>query len=145
MFGIKKINAGENRLERVYSFENRGFMRGDRYFKTKIFPDVDKTGLNLQWPAARKRKLNWTMAFKSKFYLHDPGDFIMMSIYLSINRWFLRFSPENLSIMEFRQERDYELCCKIRKWQISVRRKRIPVKNWIFHMTNDSHLFPSEK
>jgi hypothetical protein len=51
-----------------------------------------------------------------------------------------RFSPENFGIMEFRSERDYELCAKIRAEHPLLKDLKFRLSTE-FHMTNDNHFF----
>ena len=51
-----------------------------------------------------------------------------------------QFSPENLSLMEFRTERDYELCAKIRAGASFLGDLGYQFRRE-FHVTEDSHFF----
>ena len=73
----------------------------------KIFPDVDnryKFGfLNIVKGVPTPKD----HTFDARFYLHDPARSTGPPIRYSVEMM-RRFSPENLSLMEFRSERDYE-------------------------------------
>ena len=79
----------------------------------QIFPDVDsrfkfgffKLLMNQPTPAGH--------TFDARFYLHDPARVFDPPIKYDVEMM-RRFSPQNLSLMEFRSEADYALCAKIR-------------------------------
>jgi len=112
---LRKLLTTEHTLLELNSFENRGYTaRSNGDEKTvKIFPDVDsrfKFGFLKIIKGVPTPKAH---AFDARFYLHDPADVSGPAIRYSVELM-RRFSPENLSLMEFRTERDYELCAKIR-------------------------------
>jgi hypothetical protein len=55
-----------------------------------------------------------------------------------------QFSPENLSLMEFRSERDYELCAKIRAEHPLLGDLGYQFRRE-FHVTEDSHFFHKQR
>ncbi len=137
---LRKLIIEENILSELYSFENRGFYEkeGDRN-KTKIFPDVDNR-FKFSVILCQKSKPGQNYAFKTKFYLHDPSS-LYTEDFIEIDKEMIeRFSPVNLSIMEFKTARDYELCCKIRNGKLLFEEHGYKFRAE-FHMTNDSHLF----
>ncbi|MGA2824400.1 MAG: hypothetical protein ABSE72_12840, partial [Bacteroidales bacterium] len=137
---LRKLLIEENILSELYSFENRGFYEkeGDRT-KTKIFPDVDNR-FKFSIILCQKSKPETNYTFKTKFYLHDPSS-LYSDDFIEIDREMIeRFSPTNLSIMEFKTARDYELCCKIRNGKLLLEEHGYRFRTE-FHMTNDSHLF----
>jgi len=140
---LRRLLLEENRLEELYSFENRGFHEKETdTSKTKIFPDVDNR-FKFTVTCCQKKKPELNYAFKAKFYLHDPGD-LYNDEHISVDKqMILRFSPENLSIMEFRHEKDYELCCKIRNGRKLFEEDGYRLRRE-FDMTNDSNLFHGE-
>jgi len=137
---LRKLLLLENDLIELFSFENRGFFdkEGDRA-KVKIFSDVDNR-FKFSILLAQKVKPEDNYQFNARFYLHDPKE-LYNDKFLSLDKEMIeKFSPENLSIMEFRNQDDYKLCQKIRNGKTlfgdsgySLRRE--------FDMTNDSHLF----
>ena len=78
-------------------------------------------------------------AFDARFYLHDPADASGPAIRYSVELM-RQFSPENLSLMEFRTERDYELCAKIRAEHPLLGDLGYQFRRE-FHVTEDSHFF----
>ena len=78
-------------------------------------------------------------AFDARFYLLDPKDAFAPPIRYS---WEMirRFSPENFGIMEFRSERDYELCAKVRGENPLLQSLEFRSSTEL-HMTNDNHFF----
>ncbi|MCC6822382.1 MAG: N-6 DNA methylase [Verrucomicrobia subdivision 3 bacterium] len=105
----------ENRLDELTSFENRGYkVVEDGKEKTKqIFPDVDsrfKFGFFKVVKGATTAKDH---AFDARFYLHDPKDAFAPPIRYSVEM-LRRFSPEMISVMEFRSPEDYAVVGRIR-------------------------------
>ncbi len=133
----------------LHSFENRGYLNGHNgengenengEEKVKLFPDVDtrfKFSIVLiknEQPAPDKE-----ITFEAKFYMLDPVELETPPIQYSLDM-IKKFSPINLSIMEFRSQRDYELCAKIRADHPSLKDTGILLRAE-FHMTNDNWLF----
>ena len=77
--------------------------------------------------------------FDGRFYLHDPKEVSAPPIKYSVEM-IRRFSPENFGIMEFRSERDYELCGKIRGEHPLLQSLGFRLSTEL-HMTNDNHFF----
>jgi len=105
----------EHRLDELTSFENRGYtVIEDGKEKTKqIFPDVDsrfKFGFFKLVKGATTPKNH---AFDARFYLHDPKDAFAAPISYSVEM-LRRFSPEMISVMEFRSPEDYAVVGRIR-------------------------------
>ncbi len=132
-----QTDEGSNRLRQLLienyhlielsSFENRGYFvesekdkvtlfpdiipKSEKY-KVKLFPDVHPQ-FKFSIVFAQKTNQKDAYSFKAKFYLHEPkelnnDDFIEYNI-----EKIKKFSPTNLCIMEFKQQKDYELCSKI--------------------------------
>jgi hypothetical protein len=111
---LRRLLTTEHTLLELSSFENKGYKAkvngGEKHIK--IFPDVHpqyKFGFlhivnDVPTPPAH--------AFAARFYLHDPADAAGPAIRYGVELA-RRFSPTNLSLMEFRTERDYQLCAKI--------------------------------
>ncbi|MBE2190041.1 MAG: hypothetical protein IAE98_11285, partial [Candidatus Kapabacteria bacterium] len=80
--------------------------------------------------------------FKAKFYLHNPNDLYNDDfIYYDIEK-IKQFSPTNISIMEFKSDKDYEICSKILSDHKKLSHFNIKLRRE-FDMTNDSNLFNS--
>ena len=106
----------EHRLDELTSFENKGWREVDDSGEEKrkqIFPDVHpqfKFGFF---------KLVSSVAplpghtFAGRFYLHDPKEVFNQPIKYGVEM-IRRFSPQNLSVMEFRSQEDYVIAGKIR-------------------------------
>lgn len=111
---LRRLLTTEHTLLELTSFENKGYKAkvngGEKH--VKIFPDVHP-----QYKFGFLHIVNGVPtppdhAFAARFYLHDPADASGPAIHYSVEMA-KRFSPTNLSLMEFRTERDYELCAKI--------------------------------
>jgi hypothetical protein len=79
----------------------------------KIFPDVDnrfKFGFLKVIKGVPTPKDH---AFDARFYLHNPAQANGPAIRYTIEMM-RHFSPQNFSLMEFRTERDLEICTRIR-------------------------------
>ena len=105
----------EHRLDELTSFENRGYMviENGKEKTKQIFPDVDsrfKFGFFKVIKGATTPKDH---AFDARFYLHDPKDAFAPPIRYSIEM-LRRFSPQMLSVMEFRSPEDYAVTGRIR-------------------------------
>ena len=106
----------EHRLDELTSFENKGWREVDKHGKEKrkqIFPD-----LHPQFKFGFFKIVKGIVAaadhcFEGRFYLHDPKDVFQRPIHYSIEM-VRRFSPQNLSVMEFRSQHDYTVATKIR-------------------------------
>jgi hypothetical protein len=138
---LRKLLTTEHTLLEITSFENKGYtakVNGDEKH-VKIFPDVHpqyKFGflkIVKGVPTPRDH------AFDARFYLHDPAEITSPPVRYSVERM-RQFSPENLSLMEFRSERDYELCAKIRAEHPLLGDLGYQFRRE-FHVTEDSHFF----
>lgn len=140
---LRKFLIEENTLEELYSFENRGFYEKPwDSTKVKIFPDVDNR-YKFSVTFCRKMKQENNYSFKAKFYLHDPNDLYNGNTIEVDKEMIERFSRDNLSIMEFKSVKDYELCRKLRNNKKLFGESGYRLRSE-FHMTNDSHLFHPE-
>lgn len=142
---LRDLLINKNSLLELLSFENRGYIRkinGDE--KTvHLFPEVDSrfkfTIIN-----ATKIPTHPFNGFDAKFYMLDPNELYDRQP-ISYNIEMVRkFSPDNLSIMEFKSEQDYELCKKIRSNHQLFGEFSYQLHSE-FHMTNDSGLFHSRE
>lgn len=138
---LRKLMLTENKFEELTSFENRGYtvIENGREKTKQIFPDVDSRFKFGFFKVIKNEKPAAKHTFDARFYLHDPKDAFGPSIKYSVEM-IRRFSPENLSVMEFRSERDYKLCAKICNDHL-----RFPDLGFQFgnelHLTNDAHFF----
>jgi hypothetical protein len=78
-------------------------------------------------------------AFDARFYLHDPADATGPAIHYSAELM-RRFSPQNLSLMEFRPESDHELCAKVRGEQPLLVELGYQFRREL-HAADDAHFF----
>jgi len=142
---LRKLLTTEHTLLEITSFENRGYTeRSNGNERTvKIFPDVDnryKFGFLKIVKGVPTPKAH---AFDARFYLHDPADASGPAIRYSVELM-RQFSPDNLSLMEFRTERDYELCAKIRAEHPLLGDLGYQFRRE-FHVTEDSHFFHKQR
>lgn len=137
---LRKFLLLDNDLIELYSFENRGFYEkeGDRT-RVKIFPDVDNR-FKFTILLAQKKQPEDNYVFNARFYLHDPNELYREERLVLDKEMIGQFSPENLSIMEFRSQQDYSLCQKIRTGKQLFGETGHSLRTE-FHMTNDSKLF----
>ncbi|KAF0150319.1 MAG: endonuclease-methyltransferase fusion protein [Ignavibacteria bacterium] len=112
---LRRLFLSIAQLNEIYSFENRGYTRivNNEEISAKIFPEVDS---RFKFTIVNTTKLPSQPfgAFDAKFYMLDPNDLNEKVAIKYDLEMVERFSPENLSIMEFRSHKDYELCKKIR-------------------------------
>jgi hypothetical protein len=126
------------------SFENRGYteIRNGVEKTVKPFPEVDSrfkfTIVNII-----KQPSHPFMTFDAKFYLHNPKELEEKESIAYNLEMMKKFSPDNLSIMEFRTKKDYSLCSKVRGEHKLFGDLGFKLSSE-FHMTNDSHLFHKE-
>ena len=136
---LRKLLLTKNKFEELTSFENRGYTVVEKgKEKTKhIFPDVDSRFKFGFFKVVKGEKPS--DAFDARFYLQDPKDAFAPPIKYSVEM-IRRFSPENFGIMEFRSERDYGLCGKIRGEHPLLQSFGFRLSTEL-HMTNDNHFF----
>ena len=105
----------ENRLDELTSFENRGYTvtENGREKNKQIFPDVDGRFKFGFFKVVKGVPTPDQHSFDARFYLHDPKDVFKQPIYYNVGMMH-RFSPQTLSLMEFRSADDYIICSKIR-------------------------------
>ncbi|HEY1662819.1 MAG TPA: hypothetical protein VGI03_10410 [Verrucomicrobiae bacterium] len=138
---LRRWVTHENTFEELTSFENRGYdeiVNGKERTK-HIFPDVDSRYKFGFFKVIKGEKPSDQHVFAARFYLHDPKDIFAPPIHYSVEM-VRRFSPENFGIMEFRSERDYELCVKIRGKHSLLKDLGHPFRRE-FHITEDAHFF----
>ena len=108
--------------------------------KTKhIFPDVDSRFKFGFFKVIKGERPSDKHTFDARFYLQDPKDISTTPIKYSVEM-IRRFSPDNFGIMEFRSERDYELCTKIRGKHPLLKDSGFRLSTEL-HITNDNHFF----
>ncbi|MCX9080403.1 MAG: N-6 DNA methylase [Candidatus Methanoperedens sp.] len=134
---LRKLFFDNSQIQSLYCFENKlGIFPIHRSFKFVLF--VTKKG-------------GGTDTFKTAFMLHDPD--ILPSLEKDALRMSVdsvkKFSPDTLSIMEFKSQHDIDLAVKIYgehpflgecvegAWNVKFTRE--------FDMTNDNHLFKTKE
>ncbi|MBD3306798.1 N-6 DNA methylase [candidate division KSB3 bacterium] len=129
----------------LYSFENRGYQElvNGEAITIKPFPDVDNRFKFSIISVKKAPAPAQDRQFNAKFYLHHPDELMTPPIAYS-QRMVKKFSPDNLSIMEFRTPKDYRLCAKIRG-EHPLFQKTGMVFRREFHMTDDGRLFKKRK
>lgn len=129
----------------LYSFENRGYQErvNGEEITLKPFPDVDNRFKFSIVSVQKVRTDDADVTFNAKFYLHHPDELHAPPIAYSASM-VKKFSPENLSIMEFRSQKDYRLCAKIRGEHPLLRDSGLVFRRE-FHMTDDSDLFKKRR
>lgn len=131
-------------IRKLHSFENRGYIRsisGEK--KTiKLFPDVDSR-FKFTIVSIEKTPSHPFNSFDAKFYMHDPIELYERQPINYNFEMVKKFSPKNFSIMEFREQRDYDICTKIRSEHTLISDLEFQFRSE-FHMTNDSYLFHKE-
>ncbi len=138
---LRKLLLTENKFEELTSFENRGYneIENGKERTKHIFPDVDSRYKFGFFKVVKGEKPSAQHAFDARFYLHDPKDAFVPPIQYSVEM-IRRFSPDNFGIMEFRSERDYALCAKIRGEHPLLQNLGFRLGTEL-HMTNDNHFF----
>ncbi|HTA95252.1 MAG TPA: N-6 DNA methylase [Verrucomicrobiae bacterium] len=138
---LRKLMLTENKFEELTSFENRGYdvIENGKEKNKQIFPDVDSRFKFGFFKVVKVEKPTDQHTFDARFYLHDPKDAFAPPIKYSVEM-IRRFSPENFGIMEFRSDRDYVLCSKIRGEHSLLKDSEFRLSTE-FHMTNDNHFF----
>ncbi len=136
---LRELILDTYHLIEISSFENRGYSVESERHKVKFFPEVDNR-FKFSVVFAQKTKKEDAYSFNAKFYLNDPKDLKTDTFIAYDIEKTKQFSPENLSMMEFRTIRDYELCKSVRKHHKLFHETGIRIRSE-FHMTNDSGLF----
>jgi hypothetical protein len=141
---LRKLLIQQNTLRELYSFENRGYFKEeDAEHKTKIFPDVDN---RFKFSILRTQKTTNSAEydFNGLFYLHNPNELYKNKPIILNSEVISHFSPNNFSIMEFKSDRDYQLCRKIKGKHQLLGKTEYKLRTE-FHMTSDSNLFMDRK
>ncbi len=139
---LRRWFIAEHRLEELTSFENRGWREIDEHGKERrkqIFPDVHPQFKFGFFKVVKGVPAPKDHAFDGRFYLQNPKDVSATPIRYAAEM-IRRFSPHNLSFMEFRSPVDYALAGKIRgnhglleEFDYRFQRE--------LHMTDDNRLF----
>jgi hypothetical protein len=112
---LRTLLTTQHTLLEITSFENRGYtvkVNGDE--KTvKIFPDVDNRFKFGFLKVVKGVPMPKAHAFDARFYVHDPAQASAPALRYTVEMM-RHFSPQNLSLMEFRTEQDMEVCTRIR-------------------------------
>lgn len=138
---LRKLITSKHLFQEIDSFENRGYKRnvGGSERNIKLFPEVDSR-FKFSILNVVNKPAHPFMTIDAKFYMLDPKELIEKES-IEYNLETLRkFSPENLSIMEFRSQQDYSICEKIRN-EHSLLGNLDYKFSTEFHMTNDSNFF----
>lgn len=144
-FGLRKLAVDEFKMSELTSFENKGYVRfiNDKEYRIKLFPDVHPQ-FKFSIVTISKNPINSeNFDFESKFYLTDPNDLFEKEPILYSTNTIKKFSPNNLSIMEFRSKIDYELCLKIKQNHPLFEDKGYSIRRE-FNVSDDRKLFNKE-
>lgn len=138
---LRDLLINKSLLHELSSFENRGYTRliKNEEKTVKLFPEVDSR-FKFTIVNASKQPTHPFNNFLAKFYMLDPVELREREPIQYDIEMVKKFSPENLSIMEFRSDKDYELCKKIRSNHKLFGELDYKLHTE-FHMTNDSFLF----
>jgi len=144
-FGLRKLAIEKYKLSELTSFENKGYIRviNGREQRIKLFPDVHpqfKFSIVVLDKILNKEENH---AFEAKFYLNDPNYLTDQEPILYSTDLVKKFSPNNLSIMEFRSIRDYQVCLKIKQNHYLLEEKGFKIRRE-FNVSDDRNLFFKE-
>lgn len=137
---LRDMLINQYTLNEIKSFENRGYKALDKKYKVKLFPEVHpQFKFSIIFAQKRHRELT---DFNGKFYMRHPNELNENDVICFDIGKIRLFSPQTLSIMEFKTEKDYEICLKIRAdWKL-FSETGFKLRSEL-HMTNDSNLFNS--
>ncbi len=140
---LRKMILEDCNLLELSSFENRGYEETTNGKKQTIhlFPDIDSR-FKFSVLFIQKQPMPFT-TFNAKFYMLHPAELKEKAPVAYNTEMIKRFSPQNLSIMEFRSQTDYELCTKIRSTYRLMNDLNFEWRSEL-HMTNNSDLFIAE-
>ena len=138
---LRRWFVTDHTLNELTSFENRGYrglVKGEE--KTvKIFPDVDNRFKFGFFKLIKGEPAPNSHTFDARFYIQDPTRASDPPIKYSV-ALMRRFSPKNLSLMEFRSESDYTLYAKVRGEHRLLADFRYTWRREL-HMTGDARFF----
>ena len=137
---LRKLILEECNLLELSSFENRGYNETINGIKHTIhlFPDIDSR-FKFSVLFIQKQSMPFT-TFNAKFYMLNPAELKDKEAIAYDTEMIKRFSPQNLSVMEFRSNADYLLCTKIRSTYKLMSDLKFEWRSEL-HMTNNSDLF----
>lgn len=139
---LRKLVFDDFQLSDIFSFENKGYDKvvNGVVRRIKLFPDVHPQYKFSILNIIKKLNIDKNKTFNAKFYMLSPEElFKKPPIKYSIDM-VKAFSPNNYSIMEFRDKKDYELCVKIKGINKLFGETEFKLSSE-FHMTSDSKLF----
>ena len=112
---LRRLFTTEHTLEELMSFENRGYLtvENGKQVKKQIFPDVDDRFKFSFLKVIKSVPTPVDHAFTARFYIHNPADVYQPPLHYPIALIHF-FSPQTLSIVEYRSERDMALFKKLR-------------------------------
>jgi hypothetical protein len=131
---LREMLFKHSKINFLYCFENRW---------PKVFTSVDG---RFKFVLFGTKKSGKTESFRCAFIKHDPellSEIDKNALEMSINQ-VNNFSPDELSIMEFDNQKDIDLMNIIYKNWTRLYEKNKDLKFYLlqeFNMTNDSHLF----
>lgn len=142
---LRKLIFDKYQLIELYSFENKGYKEviNGNEVRIKPFPEVHPQFKFSIISVKKQKDSQEDNTFNAKFYLHNPAELYTEPIKYSL-KMVKKFSPENLSFMEFRTQKDYRLCSEIRGEHRPLGDLGIVFRRE-FHMTDDSKLFKKNK
>jgi hypothetical protein len=134
---LREMLFGQTEVTGLFCFENR----------KEIFENVDS---RFKFVVLSYKKGGRTISFPTQFMRHDveeleqfpQGKKIEISVELV-----RKLSPDSLSVMEFKSEKDIIIAKKMLKWPLlgeKIEGKWNVTFTAEFHMTNDSYLFKTE-
>ncbi len=145
-YGLRTLALENYKLMELFSFENRGYkvLSNGKEKQIKPFHDVDPRFKFSIVLVKKESNKNDKTNFHSHFYLLNPKD-LTEKRPLEYNIGLVKqFSPDNLSIMEFRSETDYKLCAKINDKHPLLGQKRLDIRRE-FNVSDDGGMFEKEK
>lgn len=139
-YGLRKLSILENQLLELSAFENRGYEKNGDHIK--LFPDVDSR-MKFSFVYLQKTNPEADYDFNSRFYITNPEE-LYKSDFIHYNKEKVsKFSPLTFALMEFRDQRDYELCSKIKAGHPVFHDKGYLIRRE-FHVSDDRELFKNE-
>ena len=138
---LRKLLVTRHTLEELTSFENRGYetVENGKTVRKQIFPDVDSRFKFGFLKVHKDVPTPHDHVFDGRFYLHDPAAVTSPPIKCSV-AMMEKFSPLNISLMEFRSASDYALCSKLRAEHQLLGELDYQFRREL-HMTGDSGFF----
>jgi hypothetical protein len=136
---LRRLFFNRSRIDFLYCYENRW---------PTVFPAVDS---RFKFVVFGTEKVGKTEAFKCAFMEHDPerlADIDSNALKMQVSH-VNKFSPDSLSLMEFKNQQDIDIASKIYDENLLIGqflRDKCKTKfTREFDMTLDSHIFHSEE